>query len=609
MNSFRKRLLSLVLIFSIMVGLLPVYNYSTSLALGTGNDVVAVAITQIGYKEKLTNAQLDDFDANVGKKNYTKYARDLGYNQDKGGYPWCVMFVWWCMIQGGVTEGLYPKSASTGQCIIWFTNRGWYFERGSYTPQPGDYIFLHNKTHTGLVEASDDQYVYTIEGNCSAQVKRMKYKLDSSSIVGYGSVRFDVDPTTVVPVVPDNTVSTDVEVITAADSPASDATIAANPGDPLPKPTALLEKGIKSEEVKWVQTCLNTCEGAKLTVDGSYGGSTQKAVKAFQTKYGLEVTGKVDPDGTLQKMTEVWIAFLEVQRATTEAVTEVSTDASTEVSSDSSEATTEAVVIPDNPGDPLPIPTSRLANGMKNSDEVKWVQTALNTLMNSGLKVDGNYGTGTVAAVKLFQAQYGLAADGICGPITRAKLLDEWRKFVVNGGVSNNVLKKGLTFTSEKYNCIFKVTSKKSAAVHTVEVKEILEKSVTSAKVPASVKLNGVTYLVTTIGPMAYYNCPKLKKVTIGKNVTFIKGGAFKHNKKLKSIVLPASLTRMNQNVFKNCKSLTTVTINSTSLTQVGKDVFKGISSKAVINVPKAKKSAYKKLLKASGYTGTIKTK
>ena len=44
-------------------------NYASAL--------IKTAIAEIGYKEKRTNAQLDDKTANAGGGNWTKYARDF----------------------------------------------------------------------------------------------------------------------------------------------------------------------------------------------------------------------------------------------------------------------------------------------------------------------------------------------------------------------------------------------------------------------------------------------------------------------------------------------------------------------------------------------------
>ena len=49
-------------------------------------------------------------------------------------------------------------------------------------------------------------------------------------------------------------------------------------------------------EVKILQQALNKIMGANLGVDGYWGVNTEAAVKKFQYKYGLKVTGEFDPD-------------------------------------------------------------------------------------------------------------------------------------------------------------------------------------------------------------------------------------------------------------------------------------------------------------------------
>jgi murein DD-endopeptidase MepM/ murein hydrolase activator NlpD len=64
-----------------------------------------------------------------------------------------------------------------------------------------------------------------------------------------------------------------------------------------------------------------------------------------------------------------------------------------------------------------PVLSKTLRYGMT-GDQVKILQKLL------GITTDGIFGTGTLSAVKNFQAQHGLVADGVVGSITRAKLLN-----------------------------------------------------------------------------------------------------------------------------------------------------------------------------------------
>ena len=96
--------------------------------------------------------------------------------------------------------------------------------------------------------------------------------------------------------------------------------------------------------------------------------------------------------------------------------------------------------------------------------------------------------------------------------------------------------------------------------------------------------------------------------MTIGKDVTEIGAGAFANCKALKKITIPAAVTKIGKKAFNKCKKLKTVTIKTKKLKTVGGSAFKENALKAVIKLPKAKKAAYKKLLKKK-YDKTTKLK
>jgi peptidoglycan hydrolase-like protein with peptidoglycan-binding domain len=74
--------------------------------------------------------------------------------------------------------------------------------------------------------------------------------------------------------------------------------IGANPdGKPGPETLGkcpLLVRGSSGNVVKWLQYCLNspTILGAKLGMDGQYGGMTQIAVQNYQAKVRIAADGK-----------------------------------------------------------------------------------------------------------------------------------------------------------------------------------------------------------------------------------------------------------------------------------------------------------------------------
>lgn len=116
---------------------------------------------------------------------------------------------------------------------------------------------------------------------------------------------------------------------------------------------------------------------------------------------------------------------------------------------------------------------------------------------------------------------------------------------------------------------------------------------------------------VRTIGNKAFYNCKKLKTLEIGKNVKIIGDKAFYQCIKLKKVEIPSKVSKIGRQAFYGCKKLKSITIKTKKLTNknVGKKAFKGISTKATIQVPKKKVKAYKTLLKAKGIGNKVKVK
>lgn len=106
--------------------------------------------------------------------------------------------------------------------------------------------------------------------------------------------------------------------------------------------------------------------------------------------------------------------------------------------------------------------------------------------------------------------------------------------------------------------------------------------------VPATVKIKGKTYKVTSIAANAFKGNSKIQKVTLGKNIT-----------------------KIGKNAFSNCKKLKTIVIKSKKLKASGiaKNAFKGLTKKTAIKVPKAKKKAYQKLFRKKGLSKNVKVK
>lgn len=151
-----------------------------------------------------------------------------------------------------------------------------------------------------------------------------------------------------------------------------------------------LTLGMKGDDVKSVQTKLIALGYLTGKADGVYGTATESAIRRFQTRNGLTSDGICGED-TVKALYS-----------------------STAIDAGSS-------VTPS----PKPVdesaPTRILRPGMS-GDDVKSVQSRLKALGYYTGTVDGNYGTGTMAAVASFQLRNNLSADGVAGKRTYKKM-------------------------------------------------------------------------------------------------------------------------------------------------------------------------------------------
>lgn len=255
--------------------------------------VVDLAISQIGYHEKASSAQLDDPAANPGDGNWTKYARDLDamsrfYNGRKNGFAWCDVFVDWCFVQAygrAAAQRLLcqPDDSAGAGCSFsaQYFNAAGQFHKSS--PQPGDQIFFGsswtNVWHTGLVVETQAGRVVTVEGNSGDMVARRSYSLGDGSIFGYGRPDWGVQPAE-----PSTDSQQDPDPVSSLDT----CTVR------LP----VLAIGAESEAVRALQYLLR---GRGFSVgfwgcDGDFGPQTESALGKYQRDRQIECDGIAGPE-------------------------------------------------------------------------------------------------------------------------------------------------------------------------------------------------------------------------------------------------------------------------------------------------------------------------
>lgn len=167
---------------------------------------------------------------------------------------------------------IIPTEVGCEKHIALFKKQGIWVEDDSFTPLPGDIMFYDwddngkgdntgHSDHVGIVEKISGDTITVIEGNYSNSVKRRTLKVNGKYIRGYGVPKYDAETTN------------SKEVCTVE--------------------IKVLKKGAKGDEVKAMQILLigygYSC-GSK-GADGSFGGDTDKALRAYQKAKGLTIDG------------------------------------------------------------------------------------------------------------------------------------------------------------------------------------------------------------------------------------------------------------------------------------------------------------------------------
>ena len=173
------------------------------------------------------------------------------------------------------------------------------------------------------------------------------------------------------------------------------------------------------------------------------------------------------------------------------------------------------------------------------------------------------------------------------------------------GSISRNFtirVKNNSTYTAGKLK--YTITNADTTGKGTVTLTAATNKTtVTSLTVPSAVKIGGKSFKVTAIGKKAFSGAKKLKKVVIGKYVTYIGQEAFSGNTALTTV------SCIGKKAFYGDKKLSSVTLKTTKLTssKTGSDAFKNIKSTCKFKVPASKVKTYQKLLISRGAGSKIK--
>lgn len=147
------------------------------------SDLLAVAKSQLGYRESERNYLVRDDGTKMGYTRYGQWYGDLYAD-------WSAMYVSFCLEYANVEA--FPHESDSGRWVEALNSKNLYKPASDYNPKQGDLIFFDADgdavaDRVGIVDSLKNG-ISAIEGDRSDQVTRGKYDPLDPTILGYGQL-------------------------------------------------------------------------------------------------------------------------------------------------------------------------------------------------------------------------------------------------------------------------------------------------------------------------------------------------------------------------------------------------------------------------------------
>lgn len=157
--------------------------WGTTFSEDYGADLVAVARTQLGYRESTANFLINE---QGQKQGYTRYG--AWYGNPYG--EWSSMFVSFCLYYTGIPLEAVPMNIGAESARLAWEKLNCYLEADAHKAQAGDLIFLKEEDNAGakylgIVSRIEGEKIYVIYGDVNDVVEEAAISTDEGGIMGY----------------------------------------------------------------------------------------------------------------------------------------------------------------------------------------------------------------------------------------------------------------------------------------------------------------------------------------------------------------------------------------------------------------------------------------